>query len=189
MWWLVDVAAWAIALYLGWYLLWQPGAWAGISYKTIGYGVIGLAILATIRVASQYREIRSALAFAWVPAGTVSELIQAWNPENCYTHKEYQKSLAAHLAEKLPDVSITLESGSSRVRADIEVGKSVIVEVKTCFDSTSRLQQLIGQVELYKREFPGRAVIVLFVGKTNRTTLMNFKEAIARDVKVWVIRK
>lgn len=185
----LGVLAFVAGCLLGWYVARQPGGLDGLSFKTLGYSIIGLVILATLGVATRYRQLMSTVAFAWVPAGTVAELIEAWQPEGCRTHKQYQKSLNAFLAENLPDVRITMESGSSRVRADIEVGKAVIVEMKVGFDNTAKLQQLLGQIDLYKQEFPGRTIITVFLGKADRNIVQNFKQAVARDVKVWVIRK
>lgn len=171
-------------------VLWQlPGGLDGLSYQKIGFGVMGIALVALVGTSLRHRALTSAVAFTWTPAGTVAELIKSWQPQGCKTHRQYQKSLAEHLAEKLPDVKLTLESGSSRVRADIELGKAVIVELKVDFTGTAKLQQLIGQIELYKREFPGRTILIILVGTTDRNTLRDLKEAVAKDVKVWVIRK
>lgn len=127
-------------------VLWQlPGGLDGLSYQKIGFGVMGIALVALVGTSLRHRALTSAVAFTWTPGGTVAELIKSWQPQGCKTHRQHQKSLAEHLAEKLPDVKLTLESGSSRVRADIEVGKAVIVELKvdlpgqpSCNNSSAR---------------------------------------------------
>ena len=187
-WWFV-LAVFAGGCLLGWYVSRQPGGVAGISNRMLSALLIGLLVFAALGAATRWKSLKRTVAFRWVPAGAVADLIRVWQPEDCRSHKDYQKSLSAYLAEELPDVKVTMESGSSRVRADIEVGKAVIIELKAGFDSTAKLQQLLGQIELYKREFPGQTIITVFVGKTDRNIFQNFREAIARDVKVWVIRK
>lgn len=186
---LVNLVA-AIALVLiGWGVSEQPGTFEGISFQIIGYGLIAFAIVVMLIVAGRYKNFGSALAFAWKPTQTVVNLLKSWKPQNCRTHKQYQKSLDEHLAKKFPDIKITQESGSSRVRADLEVGKEVVIELKTDLNSTSKLQQLIGQIELYKREFRGRDILVVLVGDTERNTFQNLEDAIGSQVRVRIITK
>ena len=189
----------------GWWVSQWPGAGAGISYAILALAAL-LAFGATSRFksvisafdlvantsgtfAESYLGLPAGVDFAGNPLETVAGLIRSWKPQGCRTHKQYQNSLSANLVDHLPYVKVTQESGGSRVRADIEVGKAVVIELKVDFDNTLKLQRLLGQIELYKREFPGRSILTVFVGHTDRNTLQTFEEAVAHGDKVGVIRK
>lgn len=150
---------------------------------------MSISRVAGVVVAHWYKQLSAVLGFAWKPSTGVAKLIRSWKPRGCRTHKQFQKSLAHYLDEKLPGAKVVQESGGSRVRADIEVGKAVVIELKVDFDNTLKLQQLLGQIELYKREFPGRSILTVFLGHTDRNTLQTFEEAVAQGDKVEIIRK
>ena len=182
------VVAFAL-VFFGYVLLDRPGEFEGFSYQTIGYGLIGLAVFVTVTTASRYKNFWSALAYARNPTKKVTRLVKSWKPRKCTTEKHFQKSLDSYLAEELPDLKIVMESGSSRIRADIEIEKDVIIELKVDLNTTAKLQRLLGQIQLYKKEFDGRDIILVLAGKADRNMFEDLEEAIDSDDIVSLIQK
>ena len=100
----------------------------------------------------------------WDDVGAVVDAITKWRPRKCATEKDYEKSLYAYLHEVFDDTQITKQFAQGRIRADLKVGKDVIVELKHNLDSTAKLQLLIGQLSQYE-DWGGR-VVVLLTGET-----------------------
>jgi len=111
---------------------------------------------------------------AWDDAGAVVDLIKKWLPSECKTEKDYEESLYLFLHSELGAVQITKQFGHGRIKADLAVGKKVILELKHKLDSTAKLQRLIGQLEGY-RELE-KTVIVLLTGKTDPNLLKELQE-------------
>ncbi len=117
-----------------------------------------------------------AIRYARNPATVVGELIESWTPmEDFKLESEYEKSLHTFLKKQLPWVKITKQYGSGRVKCDIAVGRDVMIELKTDFKSTQKLQRLIGQLELYKKEWD-KHVIVVLAGQTEEDLLHDLSD-------------
>ncbi len=86
---------------------------------------------------------------AWDERQAVVKLIERWEPRRCNTEKEYEKSLAAHLRQELPGISVTPQYAKGRIKADLLVGEKVIVEIKRDMKSTSNCHRLVGQLSEY----------------------------------------
>src|SRR5205807_1477767 len=100
--------------------------------------------------------------FRYEPGKTVKKLVEEWPVSACQTEAEYEKQLASFLKTKFGKTpKVRRQQGAGSTRCDIQVGKEVALELKTNLDSTSKLQRLIGQIELYKKESSAELVIVL----------------------------
>lgn len=103
---------------------------------------------------------------AWNPLGTTAKLVEEWKPKNCRTEKECEKSLAEFLREKLEDIQVIHQAGSGRIRADLEVGGKVMIELKQDLDTTAKLQRLKGQIEDYVNT--GKSILIVITGKMDK---------------------
>jgi hypothetical protein len=113
----------------------------------------------------------------WDDADAIIGLISKWQPKNCKTEKDFEKSLYDYLHRELGDLQITRQYARGRIRSDLVVADKVIIELKTNLDTTSKLQRLIGQLNGYE-SWEGR-VIVLLTGKTDP----NLRKELDRFVK------
>lgn len=105
--------------------------------------------------------------WVWDRDGTMKSLIEKWRPRKFDNEKEFEQSLQAFLRRELPDdIDGTPQYAQGRFRADIRVGKDVVIEIKYNLDTTSKLQRLMGQVETYE-EWKGTIFLVL-TGKTDQ---------------------
>jgi len=105
--------------------------------------------------------------WAWDNVGIMKSLLEKWRPRKFDNEKEYEQSLHAFLRRELSDdIEVTPQYAQGRFRADLRVGKNVVVEIKLNLDTTSKLQRLIGQVEAYE-EWKGTIFLVL-MGKTDQ---------------------
>lgn len=100
------------------------------------------------------------------PAGNVRKLIEEWRPRRCTTEKDYERSLVRYLQANLEGKDVVPQYASGRVRGDIVVDEQILIEIKTKLDSTAKLQKLLGQIELYEREWK-KQVIVVICGETD----------------------
>ncbi len=114
----------------------------------------------------------------WDDAGTVVHLIKNWIPGECKNEKDYEKSLYPFLHAELGSIQITKQPGYGRLRADLAVGKNVLVELKHNLDSTAKLQRLIGQLEGYRES--DKTVIVVLTGRTEPNLGKELRHAIEK---------
>lgn len=147
---------------------------------------IGFTIMLTCRQLVSNPML--ALRYKLIPARVVHELIESWVPEKSEIESDHEKSLHAFLKRELPFVKITRQYGSGRVKCDIATGREVFIELKAGFSSTQKLQRLIGQVELYHREW-GKPVFVVLVGSAEDDLLKDLRKSIDHCGQVAVITK
>jgi hypothetical protein len=76
-------------------------------------------------------------------------LIDDWHPRGCKTEKDLERSLHRHLEKNLPSSEIIMQYASGRVKGDIGIDGQILIEIKDCLKSTSQLQRLMGQLDLY----------------------------------------
>ncbi|SRR5216684_227166 len=114
----------------------------------------------------------------WDDAGTVVQLIKKWVPGECKNEKDYEKSLYLFLHAELGSIQVTKQPGYGRLKADLAVGKNVLVELKHNLDSTSELLRLIGQLEGYRES--DKRVIVVLTGRTEPNLRKELRHAIEK---------
>jgi len=112
----------------------------------------------------------------WDKANAIVGLINKWEPKNCKTEKDYEKSLVTFIRSELPDIEVTPQFAFGRAKADLVIGRKVIVEIKTNLNSTGSCQRLIGQLHDYS-EWEGQ-IIVLLTGTTCPDLKMKIEKAI-----------
>jgi len=112
----------------------------------------------------------------WDSADAIIGLIKKWEPKNCKTEKDYEKSLVNFVRSELPDIEVTPQFSFGRTKADLVIGRKVIVEIKTNLNSTAAFQRLIGQLHDYA-EWEGRT-IVLLTGTTCPDLKMRIHKAV-----------
>ena len=100
-------------------------------------------------------------------ARTVMKLIDAWHPRGCKTEKDLERSLHKHLEKNLPDLDVQKQYASGRVKGDICVDHTVLIELKDSLKSTGQLQRLMGQLDLYASQWK-KEVIVVICGDSQR---------------------
>jgi hypothetical protein len=81
--------------------------------------------------------------------GTVADIIKQWQPSECITERDFEKSLANELQAKLKGKKIITQYGSGKQKVDIVVQDKVPIEIKKDIKSNAVLQRLIGQAEQY----------------------------------------
>jgi histidinol phosphatase-like enzyme len=120
------------------------------------------------------------LAFKmWDDVGAVVSLLEKWTPENCKNEKDFENSLFEYLHKELGDIQITKQYAVGRIKADLMVGKNVIVEMKTNLKTTNAYQRLVGQLTQYA-EWQGRIVIIL-TGQTDINLLKDLKAFVKKQ--------
>jgi len=107
----------------------------------------------------------------------VLRLIDDWYPRSCKTEKDFEKSLIRHLEKNLTKADIIKQYAAGRVKGDIVVDKEVLLELKQGLDSTSKVQRLLGQIEIYNAEWRGSVVIVI-CGKSQADLLKMVKKKV-----------
>src|SRR5438552_3753368 len=115
------------------------------------------------------------------PPKTVNGLISAWAPQPARSEADYEKSLHTFLKSKLPFTKITRQYGSARVKCDLAVGTEVFIELKKGLKSTNRLQRLIGQIELYRKEWEGKPLFIVLLGDSEDDLLHDLNRSIGGD--------
>lgn len=118
----------------------------------------------------------------WDEVEAVTSLLEKWRPRNCKTEKDFEKSLYKYLNENLGNIQITPQYAQGRVRADLLIGKSVIVELKTDLNSTAKYQRLIGQLTEYS-EWKGR-IIILLTGQTDPNLRKQLDEYVTKQSSI-----
>jgi hypothetical protein len=113
------------------------------------------------------------------PLGNVCKLIEEWRPRKCTTEKDYERSLVRYLQAKLEGKDVVPQYASGRVRGDIVVDKQILIEIKAKLDSTGKLQKVLGQIEVYGREWK-RPVIVVICGETDPNLAKQLRDSAER---------
>jgi len=122
-------------------------------------------------------SLLSRFGFNLNPVGTVTDIIKKWKPGVCETEKDYEKSLYTFLEKQLPDIEVINQFGIGRTKVDIAVGRKVFIEIKYNLNSTSKLQRLIGQLSLYKKE-KDEDLIILICGDVDKNILRQLKDEV-----------
>jgi hypothetical protein len=78
--------------------------------------------------------------------------------------------------------------GAGSTRCDIRVDKKVALELKVDMTSTSKLQRLIGQIELYKKESESDLIVVL-IGESREDLEDSIREHIKGSRNVHLVIK
>ena len=104
-------------------------------------------------------------------------LVQSWRPRNCESEKEFERSLKKHLDKNLPSSDVIPQSAQGRMKGDIVVDDRILIELKVGLNSTSKMQRLLGQIELYESNWKGE-VIVVVCGDADRDLLKTVKKKI-----------
>lgn len=123
--------------------------------------------------------ILSKMAFNYDPIGKVRGIVKKWKPRKCSTEKDYESSLFRFLEKELPDIEVVKQYGIGRAKFDIAVGRKVFIEIKNRLDSTSKLQRLIGQLTIYKKEKVDN-IVILICGKSDRNLLSQLNKEVKR---------
>ncbi|OFW11045.1 MAG: hypothetical protein A3H27_17750 [Acidobacteria bacterium RIFCSPLOWO2_02_FULL_59_13] len=174
-----------ILIAAGAYFFWTPRNEDESLFRWI------VIIVGVISFISGWRAVenpKAAIRYAYDPGKMVLSLVREWNPPSYRLEAEYEKSLHSFLKEHLPFVKVTRQYGAARIKCDIAVQKDVMIELKVGFKSTQKLQRLIGQIDLFKREWDKPLIIVL-LGKTEEDILHELHSSINRYEKVYVVTK
>ncbi|MFA5032878.1 MAG: hypothetical protein WC614_07655 [bacterium] len=110
---------------------------------------------------------------------TISGITNAWQPERCKTEKDFENSLLKKLQEELKDQRIQSQYGSGAQRVDIVIDKNIAIEIKKDLKNTSVLQRLIGQMELYIKDW--EYLFIILCG--------NIKPDLLKDLKSYIENK
>ena len=119
--------------------------------------------------------------FTLEPFGTVIEVIESWQPKDCKTEKDYEKSLLLELRQQLVKQTIQTQYGSGRQRVDIVVHKKVPIEIKKDLKSTGAYHRLLGQLEEYLQDWDH--MILVLCGVIKSDLKQSLKEFIDRKVE------
>ena len=114
----------------------------------------------------------------WDSPGTVVELLEKWRPRNCKNEKDFELSLQNFLDGQLEGVPIVRQYAIGRAKADLMIGKRVVVEMKHKFDSTGKYQRLVGQLTEYEK-WDGHIVVIL-TGESDRELVKDLKSFLDR---------
>jgi hypothetical protein len=112
-----------------------------------------------------------------VSARNVMKLIDEWHPRGCKTEKDLERSLHRHLEKNFPDVDVQMQYASGRVKGDICVDHTVLIELKDSMKSTAQLQRLMGQLDLYSSQWKEK-VIVIICGDSQRDLVKRVTEKV-----------
>jgi hypothetical protein len=110
--------------------------------------------------------------------GSIKKLIEKWKPPTYKSEGEYEKDLYKYLCDNTNGLEIVRQYGSSRVKVDLCVEKKVFIELKKDLNSTSKLQRLIGQLELYRKEKFGQIILIL-IGETDQNLEKHVKDTLS----------
>jgi len=129
-----------------------------------------------------------AIRYAQNAEQVVSELVEKWSPKDFKLESDLEKSLHSYLKKELPWMKITRQYGAGRIKCDLAIGKDVMIELKSGFKSTQKLQRLIGQLELYKKEW-GKPVVVVLAGEMEEDLLHDLNSHTQRLGEIRIITK
>ena len=129
-----------------------------------------------------------AIRYANDPEKVVAELVEKWSPKDFKLESDLEKSLHTFLKKELPWVKTTRQYGAGRTKCDLAVGKEVMIELKSGFKSTQKLQRLIGQLELYKKEWE-KPILVVLAGETEEDLLHDLNSHARRLGEIQIITK
>lgn len=162
--------------------LWQPRT---NDEQALWYILVvaGFAIVFSIAIS---RRSLGALKYAWNPFGTVVRIVEHWQPGPLKLESQYEKSLYDFLRGKLPGIKIVRQYGAGRIKCDIATSGDVIIELKVNLKSTQKLQRLIGQIELFRREW-GKPIVVVLIGETHDDLLHDLHSTVKKYEKVELI--
>ncbi len=119
------------------------------------------------------------MGFWWDPRGKIKELVETWEPKQCKTEKEFERSLASFLESQLKGKEVVKQYAVGRIRGDIVIDGKILVEIKTNLDSTGKLQRLLGQIELYKEDWK-KSVLLVLCGAHDTNLIKKLKDAVGR---------
>jgi hypothetical protein len=165
--------------------LWPVQTQDGTTLRLI---FIGVGIVMFISGWTAVKEPMQAVRYAANPRRTVLRLVEEWKPELARLESEYEKSLHRFLKERLPFVKVTRQYGSARVKCDLATGQDVMIELKAGFRSTQKLQRLLGQIELFTKEW-NKPVIVVLLGETEEDLLHDLHRSLRQYTRVDVVTK
>ena len=174
-----------VLIALGAYFLWTPN---NDDEAIIRAAVILVGSLLCLWGVTSVRNPLLAFRYASNAHRTVISLIEEWKPKPARLESEYEKSLHTFLKSRLPFVKITRQYGSARVKCDLATGTEVIIELKAGFRSTQKLQRLIGQVDLFRREWE-KPIVVVLLGETEEDLLHDLHRSLRPYEKVFVVTK
>ena len=157
--------------------------------QTLKWGLIFVGVFLFVWGMNSVRNPRLALKYANSPLATVADLISEWKPTLARLESEYERSLHQFLKTKLTFVKVTRQYSSARVKCDIAVGTDVMIEMKAGFKSTQKLQRLLGQIDLFHREWQGKPLIVLLLGESEDDLLHDLNRSLHNYPSVKVIVK
>lgn len=125
--------------------------------------------------------------------GSVCKSINEWQPTDCMTEKDYEKSLFIELQRKFKDKKIISQYGSGKQRVDIVVQDKIPVELKKDLKTNAVLQRTIGQIEQYLKNW--ECLVLVLCGDVKEDLLhllkvhLRDKTDITGDERVRIIVK
>jgi len=171
------------------FLFWTPPP----DSDWLRWAVIGGGVLLFISAWRTFSDPHAAWSYFLNSGRFVSELIQEWNPKPYRLELEYERDLQAFLKTHVPFAKITRQYGSARIKCDLAVANDVMIELKVKLASTNKLQRLLGQIELFQREWSGKPLMVVLLGETQEDLLHELHSSIKRynspSRSVYVITK
>ena len=142
------------------------------AFVSMYYCVRGVIVHYLVAPMSNADELKFKL---WDAVDSVKDLIKRWNPKNCKSEKDYEKSLLEFFRTELPNVKITPQYAVDRTKADMLIGEKIILEMKKNLNATSAYQRLSGQVKEYMTW--DKHIVLLLIGKTDP----DFKQRLEKD--------
>jgi hypothetical protein len=115
----------------------------------------------------------------WDAYKTVMNVLERWKPGPLRREEEFEESLLTFLARELPDVEIEkCRDNDMGIRADIVIGDSLILDVKSNIDSVTKYQEVLEKLSALN-DWAG-AVIVLLTGRTDTEVAKSIKSQMKR---------
>jgi hypothetical protein len=167
------------------FLFWTPppvGMW-------VKWLIVGGGILLFTSAWRKFSDPQAAWRYFWNAGKFVRDLITEWKPEHYRFELEYEKDLHAFLKTRIPFAKITRQYGSVRIKCDLAVGNDVMIELKVKLKSTNKLQRLLGQIELFQKEWSCRPLVVVLLGEADEDLLHELHGSIRRFDSVHILTK
>lgn len=171
-----------VLIFSGLFFLTSPQTKSG-RWLVVAIGV-ALLVLGWRSVTNPKLVIR----YYFNPGAVVLEAVHEWQPQSHKLESEYERDLQTFLQERFTFKKITCQYGAARVKCDLAVGNEVMIELKAGFKSTSKLQRLIGQIDLYKNEW-NKPLIVILLGDTAQDLLHDLHDRTQRHEHLEIITK